>query len=391
MPQQGQFESTKIDMEYGLKYSADVLIINGTTGQRCRRPKIDFWPSEDISPIMFKFPTDKEFDIYLKAKCGFGIPELADNVATDPKPEEQDVSVIASDLWKKCEDQSDIKNCLSLESELIENPITKGQVRFATEQIFLQAKQAEQAGIAELAEKEVAAIRVVLLSEATWVNKQSCLDKSKGLVKGSLKFHDLQQEIQPQLEQNCASIDDEMNKIAASELTSFQERLEASFEWATVSTNERLIADCQKQALTFLSPANRYHQSPAIYLPSLKSICSKIDSSPAYAAWIQTQSAGLEEKVFTQLMIDIEARADQQALSCVEEYPVDTQLNRMRFKKLRDNCLMENWSSLEAAAISNAKKDPLVQRVNLSFDNINIRISTDRRRLQLKIIKKHFL
>jgi len=76
MPQQGQFESTKIDMEYGIKYSADVLIINGTTGQRCRRPKIDFWPSEDVSPILFKFPTDKEFDAYLKAKCKFGIPEM---------------------------------------------------------------------------------------------------------------------------------------------------------------------------------------------------------------------------------------------------------------------------------------------------------------------------
>lgn len=75
MPQQGQFESTKIDLEYGIKFSADVLIINGTTGQRCRRPKADFWPAGDISPIPFKFPTDKEFDAYLRAKCQFGLPE----------------------------------------------------------------------------------------------------------------------------------------------------------------------------------------------------------------------------------------------------------------------------------------------------------------------------
>ena len=42
-------------------------------------------------------------------------------------------------------------------------------------------------------------------------------------------------------------------------------------------------------------------------------------------------------------------------------------------------------------AISNAKKDPLVQRVNLSFENIKTRIAIERRRLQLKIMKKHFL
>jgi hypothetical protein len=79
MPQQGQFESTKIDLEYGIKYSADVLIINGTTGQRCRRPKVDFWPAGDINPVPFKFPTDKEFDDYLKANCQFGLPEFGDS------------------------------------------------------------------------------------------------------------------------------------------------------------------------------------------------------------------------------------------------------------------------------------------------------------------------
>lgn len=74
-PQLGQFENLKIDMDYGLKGSAEVLILNGTTGQRCRRPKTDFWENRDVSPIEFKFPTDKAFDDYLKAKCGFSIPK----------------------------------------------------------------------------------------------------------------------------------------------------------------------------------------------------------------------------------------------------------------------------------------------------------------------------
>lgn len=75
-PQLGQFENVKIDMEHGLKGSAEVLIMNGATGQRCRRPKVDFWEPLDVSPIEFKFPTDEEFNIYLKKNCGFGLPKL---------------------------------------------------------------------------------------------------------------------------------------------------------------------------------------------------------------------------------------------------------------------------------------------------------------------------
>lgn len=75
-PQLGQYETNKIDMEHGMKGSVDVLIINGTTGERCRRPKADFWEPLDVSPIEFKFPTDEEFDIYLRINCGFGIPKF---------------------------------------------------------------------------------------------------------------------------------------------------------------------------------------------------------------------------------------------------------------------------------------------------------------------------
>lgn len=75
-PQLGQFENLKIDTEFGIKGSADVLIINGATGQRCRRPKADFWEPIDVSPIEFKFATDESFDSYLKKNCGFGIPKL---------------------------------------------------------------------------------------------------------------------------------------------------------------------------------------------------------------------------------------------------------------------------------------------------------------------------
>jgi hypothetical protein len=75
-PELGQFEKDKIDREFGARGSVDVLIMNGSTNQKCVRPKSDFWEPLDVSPIEFKFPTDKEFDSYLKQHCGFGIPVL---------------------------------------------------------------------------------------------------------------------------------------------------------------------------------------------------------------------------------------------------------------------------------------------------------------------------
>ena len=73
-PQLGQFEKLQIDQEHGVRGAIDVLIINGQTGQRCVRPKTDFWEPIDVSPIEFKFPKDEDFDQYLKNHCGFGLP-----------------------------------------------------------------------------------------------------------------------------------------------------------------------------------------------------------------------------------------------------------------------------------------------------------------------------
>lgn len=75
-PQLGEFEKSKIDMEYGLRGSSEVLISNGTTGQKCRRPKADFWEPIDVTPIEFKFPDDESLDIYLRNHCGFGLPQF---------------------------------------------------------------------------------------------------------------------------------------------------------------------------------------------------------------------------------------------------------------------------------------------------------------------------
>ncbi len=75
-PEIGQFGKERIDEQFGIHGTKEVLILNGSTGQRCVRPKTDFWEPMDVSPIVFKFSNDSAFEAYLLGHCGFGIPKL---------------------------------------------------------------------------------------------------------------------------------------------------------------------------------------------------------------------------------------------------------------------------------------------------------------------------
>ena len=385
MPQQGQFEATKIDMEYGIKYSTDVLIINGTTGQRCRRPKADFWPSGDVSPIMFKFPTDKEFDVYLKAKCGFGIPEfkISEVESTFASTESVD------DVWGRCESKSNVKDCLDDELELIEDKALRSKIKFETTLRFLTEKQEEEKLVTDILQKEVANIRQVLLADASWI-AQGCLKKSQGLVKSTLKYHDIDALIKDALVENCAMVKPEMLTIAATEVPPIKTKLESDFSWAKVASKEIFVADCAVKAQSFIDSSFRYHEAPDFYKTALKNLCEGVETSEPYRAWIQTQGAGLEEKVFAQVIFEIETKADLKAQSCLSDFPMDNQLNRLRYKRQRESCLVNSWEDLEAAALKVAAADPLVQKVGLSMDSIASKVALERRRLQLKLIKKYF-
>jgi hypothetical protein len=305
--------------------------------------------------------------------------------------EVENTTQLSQDLWHQCQSSAEIKNCLGEKTDQISNQETQSKVRFALEILYSQAKEIEKNQIASLLEKEVKSIHLSLLSEASWVEKQSCLEKAKTLLNLSFKFHSALELIRPELVQTCSSINEEMQNIATFEIATFKDKLEANFDWATTSNIERFASDCQKQGLSFMTSAQRYFQTPSIYLPSLKFICTQIESSQAYQVWLKGQGATVELSLSNELMIKLEAQGEELAKSCLKDFPVDGQLNRLRFKTKRDSCLTENWSSLEVALINEAKKTPMAIKLNLSLDALNTRLSLERRKLQLKIMKKYFL
>lgn len=414
MPQQGQFESTKIDMDHGIKYSADVLIINGTTGERCRRPKSDFWPSQDVSPIPFKFPTDKEFDAYLRSKCGFGIPNLEVS-----EPATEDSGEIAREFWKKCEDyersvsnrEEDylgvilseylhpvIRQCLNEELADVEDVTLRRQVIFDLYPLFLEAREEEHEELEELTVKEVTRIKKNLLKEAAWISDFSQSGKvTEDCIKALpqtthvVKYH-TNDVFNGSLQKMCTDIRSEMKNIILDETTELQDKIQGDFSWLSGAlSGEKFLAACKEKGLSFIDNSYRYHKHSLIYSGRLEEICSEVETSSAYREWLGTQVSFVEEKVYSDLTVSIEKKAEKQAEKCLVDFPVDTSLNRVRYKSQRESCLIDDWIKMEEAAIDETKKDPMVSAVNLSYENIRMRLEAQRRRLQLKVIKKFFL
>lgn len=386
LPQQGQFETSKIDLEYGIKFSTDVLIINGSTGERCRRPKADFWKPGDHSPVLFNFPTDKEFNTYLEAKCGFGIPDLESEKA----PLDHSAKVVEK-IWSGCAKSSDLKQCLDNELKEIEDKILHTKVKFEITLRIIHEKKQEEALIKTVVQKQVADIHDILLKDASWT-EMGCMPKALSLVKSSaLKFHHVENLIKADLEKVCAGILKEMSQLGASEIASLKPKLEADFSWVTLSSKNRLVSDCTKKAQSLINSTFRFYEAPSVYQTSLTTLCAGIESSAAYKAWIKTQGAGVEEVIFVQLLEDLELRAGQKAQSCIKDFPMDTPLNKIKFKTQRESCYNDGWAAVESQALAALRKDPMVLKVGLSLDNIEARLSPERRRIQLKVFKKYFI
>jgi hypothetical protein len=414
LPQQGQFEFTKIDMDYGLKGSLDVLIINGTTGQRCIRPKGDFWLKADVLPIQFKFPTDKEFNTYLLAYCGFGIPELADAPVEEEKPSKE----VAQSIWDSCskvtqasEAQKDylirlnsdyiqptVETCLNGELAKLTKASRRGQIAFDIYTLYKDARDSENSDMPGLVDQEVARIKNKLISNVSWISDFSmsnivgdCSDASPDMAQLKAKYHDPDVVLKAPLQKMCLGIKAQVVGVLNSDTSAVKKQIIDDLSWIKGFTaKEQFLQDCFNKGMSFINSSYRYQATPKAYAPTIGRICGEVEASDAYQAWMKQNISLLEDKIFAQLLLSIQASAEKKAQACLVTYPMNTPLNRIRFKSKREGCLMDSWTDLENQAIGDSQTDPAVQRSGLKYDNIHIRLNGEARRLQLQIMKQYF-
>lgn len=409
MPQQGQFETLKIDMEYGIKGSTEVLIINGTTGQRCRRPKSDFWPSGDVSPIPFKFPSDKEFDAYLRSKCQFGIPDLVDETSKV----NDDSALIAQSLWGRCEDQvkstktknyllnlkedhldEGIKSCLNAELSLIENATTRTQVAFDLYPIYIQKRENEYLKIDQKIIDETEKIKKSLLKDVSWIE-----DETLNGIEGECKLR-VNQNGPILLRYNrvkginsgllCQEVKKEIIQNIEIDSKTLTKKITSNLQWLDQTEPQTFLEDCKEVALSLIDSEFLYKEKKSLYFSGLVGICKEVEKTPGYVEWLKTKVSALEETAYTEAFQKLDSLSMEKGESCLKEFPMTNVLQRIRFKNQRESCLTSAWDRLEDEAVAYAFKDPIIRKVGVSKDSIKSRLSLEGRRLQLKVIKTYF-
>ena len=412
MPQQGQFENTKIDLNYGTVGSAEVLILNGSTGERCRRPKSDFWSSADVQTILFKFPSDKEFDAYLRSKCKFGIPDLVN----DDTPEQEDSKALAEGIWDSClspeksrvtkenfllnlkQDyiRGDIRSCLNERISLLESKELQREVAFEAYYLYRSDREKEILEIGPLLEKHEKSLEISLYRNVSWIQDASlksleseCKLESRKTEFPAMKFYDARKDLNYQ--KVCLNIREKVESHLKESVSLLKKKFINNPEnFKKIKSLSKFTEECSIIVPSLIDSSFDFSSNKKLYSESISLACEEVKATSEYNDWLSSSEEGMAEELLEVSLIKLEEEALKKAESCLVDYPVDNALNRIRFKAKRESCLVDSWAQVEEAAILasfKSKNFPLNQKIKSILLE---RLQTEARRLQIKMIKEKF-
>ncbi len=210
----------------------------------------------------------------------------------------------------------------------------------------------------------------------------------------------LKDEVQPQMvkmlkESYISAREKEFNEgvdVMASDKGAIRKQLLSNFDWVknVVDTNQ-IMADCKQAGYKLVKFDPLYHLKSGLFSDYLeKNSCLNIAATPEFSNWLDSSKGQFNEKVTNGLEQKITEAAEARAQECLKQYPIDTVVNKVRFRKVREACLLDEWPKMENQVLANAIKDPLVIKFQMSPDILRMKLEANRRRLQLRIIKEHF-
>lgn len=181
-------------------------------------------------------------------------------------------------------------------------------------------------------------------------------------------------------------------EFLAEEKGNVRRQLLANFDWVkNVVDTEQIQADCLKHGLSLIDFQPLYALKKDLFGDYVSDkACFNMTSTKEFNSWLDNSKGDMIEKaqasVETELLIQANARAD----NCLKQFPMDTVINKLRFKKQREACLVDEWPKLEEAVLTKAGNDPIVKKFQISKDVLRVKVESNRRRLQLRIIKEKF-
>lgn len=210
----------------------------------------------------------------------------------------------------------------------------------------------------------------------------------------------LKDEVQPQMikmlkDMYVTAREQEFNvavDVMADDKGEVRKQLLANFDWVknVVDTNQ-IIADCKQAGYKLIKFEPLYHLKSGLYGKYLEdNSCFNISSSLEFNKWLDGSKGEFNEKITTGLEQKMTEAGVARAQECLVKYPIDTVINKVRYRRNRDLCLTDEWPKLETQVLQNAIKDPLVIKFQMSPDVMRVKLEASRRRLQLRIMKEHY-
>lgn len=171
-----------------------------------------------------------------------------------------------------------------------------------------------------------------------------------------------------------------------------RKKLLANFDWVKNVLDEgQIIQDCKKKGYEVVSFLPLYATKKDLFGNYLETqSCVKINESQEYLQWLETSKETFNQKVAQGLDDKIVELGFARADVCLKQYPIDTTLNKIRFRKEREACLIDEWPKLENTVLSEAMADPMVQKFQMSQEVLRGKVEAGRRRLQVRILKEKF-
>lgn len=207
------------------------------------------------------------------------------------------------------------------------------------------------------------------------------------------------EQVVPELKKSLEMIYNKKRAAEAIEVAAFIESdagkvrtgIVSDFSWVKdVLSSEKIQKDCRKQALDLINFELKYQTRGDAFGALADSSCSSITESSQYNTWLDDSKSEFASKSVSGLEKSIVEFATVKAASCLTQYPIDTNLNRIKFKKDREACLVDAWPAIEANALKEFEKDPIVVKFHVDVEAVKSQLEANRRRLQIRVFKENF-
>ncbi len=182
-----------------------------------------------------------------------------------------------------------------------------------------------------------------------------------------------------------------IDEYIKSNTESLRQGIQSNYSWATnYVDNQKIISDCKAEVLKSVKLDVYFHQKSSAFAGMLLGICEGIPESSEFNKYLDSIKGELEGKAYQTLEGYVLEAAGVKAKECLVKFPVNTSLNRIKFKDQREKCLKDSWPAIEKTAIERLNSEPLVVKFKIDTGAHATKLKSRARVLQLKTFKEYF-